>query len=134
MKKLNTIYLPVTTAAGAGTNSVMPACAGYIDKLVVVVPATLTADIVVEVVSDNSIAGVETIYSKTGVGAGTQHLYPRAPTIKSDGTALTSLPYVRPLFWRGDSLRITLANSVVDGQPSTGLSVQVMCRYETVEV
>ena len=118
-KKLLQHELSVVTASGAGTKSVSPVKPGYIEKIVLLVPTDLVVDVSIVVTQDNTSFTAESIFVKTGVTAGTYHLYPRAPTVKSDGTALTTLPYVKPVFNLGDSLTLTLANGTANDKRVT---------------
>ena len=113
MHKLFQQELDVVTSSGAGTASVSPRKPGYVEKVVILVPTDLVVDVSLVVTQDSGLAA-ETIYAKTGVTAGTYHLYPRAPTVKADGTALTTLPYVKPVFNVNDSFTLTLANGTAN--------------------
>lgn len=123
-KKLLQHELSVVTASGAGTKSVSPVKPGYIEKVVLLIPTDLVVDISLTITQDNTSFSAESVYVKTGMTAGTYHIYPRAPTAKADGTALTSLPYVKPVFNVGDSLTLTLANGNANDKRVT---MKVLC-------
>ena len=111
--------LSLLASSGAGSVSVEMKKHGYIEKVVLLIPTDLVTDISLTIVQDNTAFAAENVLVKTGMTANTYHLYPRAPTVKADGTALTSLPYVKPVFAYGDKLTLALANANSDAKRVT---------------
>ena len=119
IRSILTHELTLLPSSGAGVVFVSPVKPGYIDKIILVIETGLTTDVSIAIANIDGVYGADVVYAKTGLTAATYHLYPRAPTVKADGTALTSLPYVKPLFHVGDKLTLTLANASADDKRVT---------------
>lgn len=128
MKSILTHELSLLPSSGAGSAFVSPVKPGYIEKIILKIETGVTVDVSISISSLDSLYGDDVVYAKGSLAAGTYHLYPRAPTVKADGTALTTLPYVKPLFHLGDKLTLTLANATVDTKRITAF-----IRYSPVE-
>lgn len=111
--------LTLLPTLGAGVVFVSPVKPGYIEKIILVIETGVTTDVSIAIANIDSVYGADVVYAKTGLTAATYHLYPRAPTVKADGTALTTLPYVKPLFHVGDKLTLTLANATANDKRIT---------------
>lgn len=123
MKNFITQELSLLPSSGAGTVSVSPIKPGVIEKIILVIETGVTTDVSIGVASIDSIYGAATVYAKTGMTAATYHLYPRLPAVGPDGTSLTTLPYVKPIFRLGDKITLTLANATADTKRITAFVV-----------
>lgn len=101
----------VSAVEGSGYGQVVTRQCGYLDKLIVVIPTDLTADVSVSIQQGNAAVGAETVFAKAGMTAGTYHIYPSALSTDAGGVADDDLKPVRPIFQSGDSIRLTLANA-----------------------
>lgn len=115
---LNKGETSVLPSSGAGTNKFSPNQPGFIEKLILVVPTGLTTDVVIDIAQDISLIAAETVYSKTGVSAGTYHIYPRQRVMVANAVSDT-LPPARPIFYHDDDIRLTLANATDDSKRVT---------------
>ena len=105
----------VTIAAGAGTGTVRPVMRVPLEKIIIVVPAGVTTDVSFAIHSDITEVGDEVVYAKTGLAAGTYHIYPRTPVTNPSGTAVTGVTHAKMIVEQNSALKLTLANATGSG-------------------